>query len=236
MIPSRTCSTLRLCLLLAVAAGACCARTLPEEAPASRPRAAAVAPEEPQAPLDEALPMRRLLWERWSATSSGDVQHVRACVGGDVRSALRVTAPCTLSFDTVVPPAGRLHLGVAYEPGAGPPPKAGVRVELRVAGRKPAREVGRLELRPETAGWVDRSVDLGAFSEAKVRLTVELRMPRSRSGNAAGSSPPVSILLSDLVLMPHAPAAARPNVVLVTIDSLRPDRLGAYGGAAQTAP
>src|SRR5262245_38932834 len=35
---------------------------------------------------------------------------------------------------------------------------------------------------------------------------------------------------------PHAPRAGRPDIVLVTIDALRADHLGAYGYARLTSP
>ena len=39
-----------------------------------------------------------------------------------------------------------------------------------------------------------------------------------------------------LVVFPYVAAAARPNVLLITVDTFRPDHLGAYGYARETSP
>jgi len=82
----------------------------------------------------------------------------------------------------------------------------------------------------QAANWTPRSFDLPA-GDVELELAVELvgKPARSQEGTTA-----CALWVNPLVLVPSA--AARPNLVLVHLDALRPDHLGCYGYARDTSP
>jgi len=122
---------------------------------------------------------------------------------------------------------------------------AGSRVELRVAdadGRLPPL----MATLASGAPWQWFEVDLTPLSGSDA----ELRWSVQPSGSAAAAGPAGRVLLgSPLVLAPERvrpalppaevggpPPATRPDVLLYLVDTLRADRLEAYGYAAPTSP
>ena len=58
----------------------------------------------------------------------------------------------------------------------------------------------------------------------------------TRSGRAAAWAMAIAIFAGSIVLPAAAAAASKPNLLLITIDTLRPDRLGCYGSTAIATP
>ena len=93
---------------------------------------------------------------------------------------------------------------------------------LRIHGPSGVRTV--LQERVEASGrWHDRKVDLSAWSGKQVE--VELRATSER-GNVAFWSNPIL----------YAPPTRRFNVLFIVQDTLRADRLSAYGHSRKTSP
>ena len=83
---------------------------------------------------------------------------------------------------------------------------------------------------PDRAAWRAREVDLGAFAERTIRLRFESALA------GCGSVP----LWADPTILAPRPATAasarKRNLLLISIDTLRPDRLGCYGYQLPTSP
>ncbi len=82
---------------------------------------------------------------------------------------------------------------------------------------------------PPGSDWTEHAVDLGAWSGKRVTLRFHV------TGNDPGS---VSLIGSPAVMpaLKTEPAAGRPNVLLILVDTLRADRLSLYGSAPRTTP
>ncbi|MFO0985502.1 MAG: sulfatase [Planctomycetota bacterium] len=78
------------------------------------------------------------------------------------------------------------------------------------------------------AAWVDVAL---AVPEAAERLVIET-LPTTVSGHRES----LALYLIDPVLVPQAGASELPNVVLISIDTLRRDHLACYGYARPTSP
>ncbi len=114
----------------------------------------------------------------------------------------------------------RLLLGIA----AGPANDGAAR--LRIVDDS-LRELFAATVRPRDRGWSDRTIELPPCPPS-CGLTL------SAQPTAAGSTPPI-VLVSDLVVLPSRPTR-RPGVLLISIDTLRPDALEPYGAPAGASP
>ncbi|MGB6850376.1 MAG: sulfatase, partial [Thermoanaerobaculia bacterium] len=144
----------------------------------------------------------------------------------DTRMVVAAPAGTTLSFDLEVPPDPVLRLGLGYQP----PAEDGGEITYRVAMSGPdgLPEV----LLEETVAvvqqstWQDRAIDLERF--AGQRVTLELRTSSSVDSLWAGWSAPE--------VATRSRQASRPNVLLISLDTLRADSLGCYGYELPTSP
>ena len=83
---------------------------------------------------------------------------------------------------------------------------------------------------PAGRAWVDRALDLSALAGTTRRL-------RFRTEHQAGGGAFTLPVWGDpLLLAPAAAPAARPNLILLSIDTLRRDHLDLYGYFRETAP
>ncbi|MCC6142690.1 MAG: sulfatase-like hydrolase/transferase, partial [Candidatus Hydrogenedentes bacterium] len=85
----------------------------------------------------------------------------------------------------------------------------------------------------ESTGWQHHGVDLSAIAERSVRLRF------STTPLPDVPEPQVSFPVWGNAVLTSAPAASArpgPNVVLISLDTLRADRLGAYGYGRNTSP
>jgi arylsulfatase A-like enzyme len=117
----------------------------------------------------------------------------------------------------------RLDFALGTAPRAGDLQGA-VRVRVVADGTPVFEAVCRAPTGPEQPAWVDHVVDLPAGAR-----TLEL------SAHGEGEDPPL-VLVGHPSVRARVAAPARPNVVLISLDTLRPDRLGCYGGPPGLTP
>jgi arylsulfatase A-like enzyme len=154
-----------------------------------------------------------------------------------MRQTLVLLAPARLTFEVQVPREARLTAGLALLP----PGRGGAPVIAEVLAQGPAdarprvvhsRTLGKTDVRR----WLDLDADLAAFAGQKVKLTVAAR---TEEVGASKPGPPLGTLLvahPEVVGPAERPDEAPYNVVLLVVDSLRPDAIGAYGGPAGLTP
>ncbi|MSR46897.1 MAG: hypothetical protein EXS13_07525 [Planctomycetes bacterium] len=177
------------------------------------------------------LPLARVLPTLAAdARQSGSEWEREVTIGGETRVAWIAPPPSEIRLPVTLP-TGRYRLTFGYGVAEESRPAAG-RVEVRVSARLetadsttpialPQRAVAPRE-RLESAGWHDATFDgVGSGEPATFVIAAESASSRPTEDLFAVSLP---------LLVPDArPAGAPRNVVLISIDTLRPDRLGAYG-------
>jgi arylsulfatase A-like enzyme len=129
----------------------------------------------------------------------------------------------------VVPAGGVLSFGLGIRaPGARPNTVADARITARDGDEE--HEIFRTDLRLPPRGWRDERVPLAAFDGRTVRLRFSTRVQtRGVRGVAALFAEPV-------VLAPRPTPAPLPNVVLLSMDTLRARSVGAFGAERPTTP
>lgn len=168
------------------------------------------------------LVLRRfeLLPSRPGEPRSGEVE-----LRGDLREArlLRPGEP----FDAVVtvPAGGRLSFSSGLAVGAGS-------TRVRALAVEPSKPVELLSEATPAAGrgWRDESVDLARWAGRTVTIRFEALAP---PGEEPGRS---AAWLAGPVVVPGGARRGKPNVLLVSIDTLRADRLSIFGAERETSP
>lgn len=84
----------------------------------------------------------------------------------------------------------------------------------------------------EPRGWQEAQVDLAKLSGTRVRLCFEA----DPDDDARAASSPDLLAIGSPLLRPVAPPDRRPNVLIVSLDTLRADHLGIGGYARPTSP
>lgn len=157
-------------------------------------------------------------------------------VAGEFRRALRADPPSAYRTDLIVPERARLRFAIGIE-GIGMPESAdGIRfvVELSSRGVLHGLYTHRVTRRD---GWVEADVSLEAYAGQEVELY--FRTARSREGldpPSAGSD--LAVWAHPKVWIPRSAGdwETAPDVLLVTVDTLRADHLSCYGHARNTSP
>jgi len=142
----------------------------------------------------------------------------------DWRTALAGPAGARFALSDRLPPHARLDLALAAL--AGPQGGGPVRAEIRVASADsaPATVVEGLDLPTDgSAGWRELSVDLSRWSGKTVRLELASSQIESAGSWVAFGNPRI------VSARPSARHDERPPIILISIDTLRADRLGCYG-------
>lgn len=146
--------------------------------------------------------------------------------GYESRTGLLLPAPATASWDLTIPPAAELRFTPGLERpevlDAAPSDGATVVVTLDVAGQ--VRELWRGEVSTDPAALV--RVDLDDVAGAQGRLTI-----RTEPGADARFD---YVFLADPVVTSRKETPR--HIVLVFVDTLRPDHLSAYGYERDTSP
>jgi arylsulfatase A-like enzyme len=135
--------------------------------------------------------------------------------------------------EVVVPDGGVLDFGVAirqetWGQGGGP-------VEFEVSlrdGGKAEQALFSTVIDPDgeaEPGWLDQRIDLAEFAGRRVTL----RFGSRRTGGQTSFSLPV---FSNPIVYSRQRRDPRPNIVLVSLDTLRARSVGAYGYARDTTP
>ena len=150
-------------------------------------------------------------------------------LGCESRPARALPPGHPLSVGLIVPPRGRLVFGYGAPAGVRTPVDFIVTAET-VGGTTRLWE-GRTKPDPEEPpAWRDVSVDLGPLAGQRVKLSMEAR-PRSDQSPAHGLP-----VVSGPEIWTWRQGSAPPSVLLVSLDTLRADRLSAYGYRRRTSP
>jgi arylsulfatase A-like enzyme len=130
-----------------------------------------------------------------------------------------------------VPAGASLDFGIAVAGAAAPGRRAHFQVEAEhAAGRKVlfSRDLHRAE------GWIDTRVDLGELANREVRFVFRSQWLDAAEAGAGAGRP----VWSNPLLVSSGGTRRReaPNLVLISLDTLRADHLGAYGYERPTSP
>ncbi|HSF15200.1 MAG TPA: sulfatase [Vicinamibacteria bacterium] len=145
-------------------------------------------------------------------------------LAGETRKALSTPPGQGASFDLVVPDTPSMRLAIAASTLGAPVLPAPVTFRLVVNRAVVFEEVVR---RSEANRWHPYEVDLSAYAGQRVRLELEAESSAHRGSLPLWGYP-------SLVAKGHVPE--RPSILLISIDCLRADHLGAYGYHRETTP
>lgn len=168
------------------------------------------------------LVLRRfdLLPARPGEPGSGEVD-----LRGDLRQARLLRPGEPFDAEVAVPAGGRLAFSSGVVVGGGA-------TRLRVAVVEPAAgpELLSEAMLAAGGGWRDEAVDLSRWQGRTVTIRFEAAAP---PGEAPGRS---AAWLAGPVVVPGGARRGRPNILLVSIDTLRADRLSIFGAERETSP
>lgn len=146
-------------------------------------------------------------------------------------NAIVAAAPGKLIFDTRIDAPSRFAFGYAIPPSlAAEGGSVTFAVDVALRGRE--ERVFEATLRPavdESARvWRAAEIDLARFAGQNVSIAL---VTESEAGSGIGAA-----LWGEPVIFPAAPAAPPRGILLVSIDTLRRDRLGCYGSPRRVSP
>ncbi|MDP6761938.1 MAG: sulfatase-like hydrolase/transferase, partial [Planctomycetota bacterium] len=181
------------------------------------------------------------------ATLSGAASPDRALrithvtLAGETRRCLGARADSEFEVRLRVPERAELRFGIGVEEPGWTVPGDGTRFEVLVGAGSAVHGVYSRHLHPAGSnsdrGWRDGAISLAPWEGREI--SIQLRTRASRPGaplrDAAGD---LGVWSNPRVVVPRSPSeeAGRPDVVLITIDTLRPDHLGCYGYERPTSP
>ncbi|MDX1645410.1 MAG: sulfatase [Thermoanaerobaculia bacterium] len=161
-------------------------------------------------------------------------------VGGRalLRKAVRLPVPSRHSERLTLPEAPVLHWQHSVE--ARPPTEISVSVTLIDGDSEHLLYEASLAARPKSEHrWFDGRLDLAAWAERDVELVFAADYTRSRDREARNkrTRPSAAVHWATPFLASEVERDPQPlSVLLVVVDSLRADRLGAYGAARPSTP
>ncbi|MFW6012345.1 MAG: sulfatase [bacterium] len=157
--------------------------------------------------------------------------------GREVRKALLAGAGTRYRFRVELPRDPALRVGLGYDPPAddaseAPAGRGAVRFRVRVTSEGDGAGGGETVLDERrrvdrSSGWTDREVDLSPWAGEAVVLELAVDMEPAGATVAAWASPEV---------VSRAGPEEGWNILLVSLDTLRADRLGCYGHERPTSP
>jgi arylsulfatase A-like enzyme len=148
--------------------------------------------------------------------------------GGDSRLALVALSGTSHRFSLRLPADPVLRVGLGYLPQE-EVEDARVRFVVDVAaGEGSDQPMDRVVTARSDGGWIDLEVDLSAWAGRDVELS--LRTIREES------TPRVWAAWSAPEILSRKSSQSGPDVILISLDTLRADRLGCYGYAVDTSP
>ena len=156
-------------------------------------------------------------------------------LGDETRPSLMPTLPSQLSFGVELPPHPILRFALAMATLGGPASSNAIQFQL-VISTPERRETIFTETvsDPQRNQWLDREVDLNQWSGARVRLTFEALAFDSTDGASSSKSKLFPLWGNPVISEQGGPD--RPNLILISIDCLRADHVGAYGYQRSTTP
>ncbi|MEW6273344.1 MAG: sulfatase [Thermodesulfobacteriota bacterium] len=160
----------------------------------------------------------------------------------ETRAGVRIPSPGSLSVPVEVPPDAELSFGVAFQAAAfmteTPELAEPGRVQIELADADGVKHMlydRRIDIRNVAADrrWLDERIDLKPLAGKKGTLTFRVL----NDGDAAKAKDTNVYLSAPRILVPAAGGASKAlNLVLITIDCLRADHVGAYGYGKPTTP
>ncbi len=151
-------------------------------------------------------------------------------LGRETRSALMPPLPSRLTFDVDLPPGASLRFGIAVSALGAEVSPAHVEFRVRLDYGDEADTVFEgIVRRREPNRFFDHEVDLSRWSGRRVRLSLLTSSPNP-------ADLPMVPYWAHPVVVGGKPAPELPNVILVSLDCVRADHLGAYGYERSTSP
>ena len=174
----------------------------------------------------------RLLDTVVTAGGSSGFERIAVGLDGQTRNALAGVVPFRFVTRLRLPAQADLWLALDHE-GAG---LDGDGVEFRVGVRRAASSslVLRETLSALQTQWREVRVDLGRWAGQEVDL--EFEAVHAARGAHWHPRRPVTAYWGDLFVHSGTPDRARPNIVLLLVDTLRRDHVSAYGYERPTTP
>ncbi len=158
-------------------------------------------------------------------------------VAGEFRPAIFAHAPSTITFPPLLlHQDGRLDLGLGIHRGAWERPGDGVTFLLEgvAAGQRYLLLEQHLDPyhRPEDRRWVDLQVDLSDLAGREVQFVLRTEAGQNNANDWAAWSAPLVTSWEEAA----EPFPERPNILLITLDTVRADHLSVYGYPRRTTP
>gem|GEM_PF-3283850 len=126
-----------------------------------------------------------------------------------------------------------IHYGLDKSAWLDHPSELMLRISVKVE-KEPEKDIAQIPVLPRKLGgkwkWFRKEIDLGEFSNQKVTLTFENISLKSKAKRTILWGEPVIVSSVD------RQNDNRPNFVILLVDALRPDHLGAYGYDRPTSP
>lgn len=174
----------------------------------------------------------RLLSGLLAASTSGRLRYSRR---GEVRDALEIRTPGTVSYEADIAGRADLQFGIrSLRPGA----KVHFRVLLDTRPRT-SRNITEKDVQagPQISQVLAEKYVVSDDKWQDFRVLLKGAGPHSRITLFAESSAGDDVVLwSNPMLVVHPPDGRRPNVILYVVDALRADHLGYAGYGLQTSP
>ena len=147
----------------------------------------------------------------------------------ETRRTIAPPLPSRLSFEEQIPAEGVLRFAIALNPLGDSKfwPPVEFRVLAETDGQTETLFAETLN-RTQAGSWLDREVDLAKWEGRRLHLTLETKVDRPRE-RVLSTARRVMPLWGNPVLSSPNHQRERPNVILVSIDCLRADHVGAYG-------
>ena len=150
----------------------------------------------------------------------------------EVRGGLLALPGGAVSWEVEIPPAAVLRLGYAADTGARQAIGFAGRLEIEDGGREALFDAVVDPVEPPAAGrWHDLEVDLSAFAGRRATLRLSVRAAEGEYDLTRGFA-----FWSGPEILSRSPASLPPNVVVISVDTLRADHLPLYGYDRATAP
>lgn len=185
----------------------------------------------------ESLRVRRLSLSEYAARG-GDVRRMERLGDGscpsavsvqmdrDLREGLLAVAPSSFSWELPASAAARrLELSLGVMP-RGAEVEGAVRFIVRAQGDVLLDATRSAPGSPAEAAWADRVLELPPSPDRPLVLSL--------ATEAVGDDPPLSFFGHPTVYTDTG--ERRPNVILISLDTLRPDHLGCYGAEPSPSP
>jgi len=157
-------------------------------------------------------------------------------LGDETRRGFATTLTSDLTFAVDVPSQPSLRLAVAV---ATLDNEHWTPIRFRIVADRGEQEsvvFTETVARRDRNRWLSREIDLSPWSGAPIRLTLETRAPASAQSATASSMETLVPLWGNPVLVSADCCRERPGIVLISIDCLRADHVGAYGYKRETTP